>query len=303
MGSLGRLWNRWVAWCARDEDARPLAAVRILVPLCVVVDLMQTWWLDLVDVLFASYKHGGIAGYQGGEFVLGAYWGAAGGPLAWWLTLVSMALVSAGVAVRPALVVGIFAYAQLGHSSPDADRGIDTIIRTVLLLLLFSNAHRRWSLGNLIWTNQAADRIRAWPADLIKLLLMLIYFSAGFGKVLRTVNWTAWSGQPVLYNIMVDPMAAKLDPVFWESYWPLFRVGGWVTIAFELTPFLIFTRFCPYWAIPAALMHIGIASTMYLGMFSYAMLSMYPLLFAVWWLPWIDRFKDSRAPPAGVGSA
>ena len=81
---------------------------------------------------------------------------------------------------------------------------------------------------------------------------------------------------------MVDPLAAHMDPhrmLAWE--WPL-RIMGWGTIAFELSVPLIWTRWAPYWALIGVTMHLGIFYTMDLGMFSWGMLSLYPLVFARW---------------------
>ena len=41
---------------------------------------------------------------------------------------------STGVAARPALLIGVLAYAQAGHLYAPGDRGIDRILRTVLLI-------------------------------------------------------------------------------------------------------------------------------------------------------------------------
>ena len=48
-----------------------------------------------------------------------------------------------------------------------------------------------------------------------------------------------------------------------------------------------------------ALMHLGIALTMTLGMFSWGMLALYPILLApFFWTPWTAKQKKGLAPKA-----
>ena len=161
----------------------------------------------------------------------------------------------------------------------------------IFLILLFSGAHRRFALG----AKRVATRINAWPEDLIKWILVMMYTSAGVSKLMQQPRWLSTEGVPVLYRIMTDPMAAWLDPVIAQPFYPLFRVGGWATIALECVAVLLMTRLGRYWAILGAGMHLGIATFMNLGMFSWAMLALYPVLFA----PWLCRALDARAASRG----
>jgi hypothetical protein len=87
-------------------------------------------------------------------------------------------------------------------------------------------------------------------------------------------------------------MAGTLDPVRWLAFRPAFQVMSWATVALELSSLILFTRFAPWWGIVGALMHIGIFSMMELGMFSWGMLALYPIVFA----PWIVRRMRSASP-------
>jgi hypothetical protein len=207
------------------------------------------------------------------------WFGASAGAIALVVTLVSMALVSLGVWMKPAILVGVLAYAQLGHLYPPGDRAIDRLLRTALLILLFSDAHKRFSVRRV-----AAPFISAWPADLIRFFLMLVYLSAGLAKLIQQPGWLSVVATPPLLRILTDPMASNLDPVFWATYPELFRIAGFVTIAIELSSPLLLTRYGHIWAIGGLLMHLGIVSTMSLGMFGWGMLAFYPLLLSPFFL-------------------
>lgn len=285
------LWRRWVARCEREEDARPLALVRIFVAAALIGDLLQVARLRLVDDLFRPAAAGGIGADPEPDFLLDDLLGAAwAGPVAWATSLVALLFVGLGVRVRAAIVIGALAHAQLGHAFPPGDRAIDRLLRTALLLLLLSEAHRRFSLTD----GPTVERIAAWPADLLRWILVLVYLSSGVAKLMAEPAWLAARGTPVLYRLMTDPLGSWLDPVAAEPYAPVFRFLGWCTILVECSSPLILTRWAPYWALFAAPIHLGIAATMKLGMFSWGMLALYPVLLAPWIVTVMDRRKGSR---------
>lgn len=283
---MSRLWAWWVARTSRLEDTRPLAALRIGCAVAILLDLLQTARLGLVDVLFRPFSAGGLSAVTDTAYVLDAVLPPdLAGRLAWLVSVICFALVALGVGTRPAILLGVLAYAQLGHLYPPGDRAIDRLLRSVMLVLLFSDAHRRWTLGTRppVWST------RGWTSDLIRTLLVVMYLSAGVSKLMTQPRWLAWSGTPVLYRVMTDPLSAHLDPVSTQGWYWLFYALGWGTIAMELSAPLIYTRWAPYWALCGIGMHLGIAVTMELGMFSWGMLALYPLLLAPWWVGWLDR--------------
>ncbi|MCB9744335.1 MAG: HTTM domain-containing protein [Alphaproteobacteria bacterium] len=293
------LWSRWVAYTGREIDSLPLALVRILVPLCILGDLLRVAQLGLVKLLFTPASEGGLSRIQDDAWVLDEWVGpATAGPLSYGVTLVCMALISLGVAVRPAIVVGVLAYAQLGHAYPPGDRAIDRILRMTLLILLFSDAHRRLSVSVAMGWTTVKEKIAAWPADLIRYVGALVYTAAGIAKLMQQPRWLAIDGRPVLYRIVTDPLAAHMDPTFWVDYPWIFRVGSIGTIVLELSGVLLLTRFGPWWAIPGAFMHLGIFLSMELGMFSIGMLALYPVFLTPWVLKAAERARAARGRSA-----
>ncbi|MEL6349766.1 MAG: HTTM domain-containing protein [Myxococcota bacterium] len=287
-----RLWRWWVARCSAMTDPLPLALTRVLVCATIVLDLLRGWALGLSPWLWRTFDDGGLSTFQGERAFIDDLDPAHGGLVTMWIVIGALTSAALGVATRPMMGVGLVAYAQLGHLYPPGDRAIDRLLRTVLLILLFSGAHQRLSLVR--WWKQAAPiaQIRRWPVDLIVFILVLVYTSAGLHKVFSTLGWIGPIGLPPVYRIVTDPMVGYLQPDRWAWAMPLFRLGGMFTILIECSAFLLWTRWKPYWALGGAALHLGIAMTMVLGMFSWGMLALYPLLFA----PWIvDRFGRNTA--------
>lgn len=284
---IRRTWERWVAWCGRDEDARPQALARIFGCSVLIYDLLRVWVDGLLPVLWVPASAGGLSSSPNRLYLdwgFGALFGPeAGGVVAFFATLTFLMLALVGVATRPALVLAVVCYAQLAHLYDTGDRAIDRMLRTVFLILAMGQGHRRFALGGV-----RADRIPAWPADLIRYILVLMYLGAGFGKWVEQPAWMGWSGVPVLYRIMADPMAAHMDPHAGMEWYGVLRFFGWGTIVLEVTAPLLLTRWAPYWAILGVAMHVGIAMFIDIGMFSYGMLGLYPLLLVRWFEapPW-----------------
>lgn len=291
MKTLAALWSGWVAAAGREADPLPLALVRIFAPMCIVLDLLEAARLGMVTSYWRTASAGGLSRFSGKNAFIDDLSPLWGGPVTWLIGVTAMILVSAGVAVRPALVIGLVAYSQLGHLYPPGDRAIDRLLRTVLLILLFSSAHRRLSLWQYLRKIPAAVTIPAWPSALIRYVLVLMYLGAGLHKLGTTRGWIDPTLPNPIYRILTDPLAGKLDPVVFEGWWVPAYALSVGTILIELTAFLVLTRFAPYWAVCGAIMHLGIAMMMHLGMFSWGMLSLYPLLFA----PWIVRRWGAEA--------
>jgi hypothetical protein len=279
------IWRHWVERCDREMDPRPLAALRILIPLCVLLDLSRVAKLGLTDHLFRTYAEGGISRIQHHQLFITDWFGSSAGPAAMVITMVCMALISAGVWVRPAILVGVTAYAQMGHLFPPGDRAVDRLLRTALLILLFSGAHKCWTLRG----GTRPIRIPGWPADKYRMTSTNLMRSAGLAKIIQQPGWFNPATDPPLLRILIDPLSGHLDPATWAQ-WPwLFRLGSWATIIIEVSAPLLLTRYARYWAVLGVSMHLLIALTMDLGMFSWGCLAFYPLLLEPWFTRFIDR--------------
>ncbi len=296
-------WRWWVDRAVRPVDTRPYALMRIALALVVLVDHLRFWHLGLADRAYRLFEDGGLAGFHRDQ-----YWFLDSGPeagiVAFWVFLASMACVALGVFTRPAMLVGVLAYAQLGHLFPTGDRGVDRLVRTLFLLLICTNAHRCYSLGNLLRRRPRLATTPGWVQDLVHLLLALVYMAAGFAKV-GSSGWFGLDGTPMLYRILADPLAGRLDPRadHWRPLFPLFRAAGWVTVVWEVCAPVFLTRVARWWGLVGICLHVGIALTMKLGMFSYGMLSIYFVVMAPFLLPALDRLERRLGTLEGPAAA
>lgn len=272
-----KAWRRWVQWSGREEDARGQAWSRTLVCVVAVLSAANVTRLGLVDTVYRKAEDGGIAVQVADTYVLDEWLGPEGGAAAWGAMLVAFLLALTGRGSRWFILLGVLAWAQCGHLWSPADRAIDRILRFVLFVLVLGAVPRP--------TLRPGARVPAWPADLVRWLLVIVYLSAGIGKVGNNVGWLLPTEWPSLYRCVADPLDGRLDPVAAAGWMPLWLWGGRATILLELSSPLILTRWAPWWALFGAGMHLGIAGMMDLGWFPWGMLALYPLLFQRWLEP------------------
>lgn len=297
-----RRWNAWVALWDHRERPTVLALVRILVGLALLSDLVWIGVYDIAPQIVGPREAGGLGR-------------AAQADGAWlWRFLpptpdAARAVYAAWVAATVGLTVGALtpwsaaAAALLSANTavlvPDADRGIDLLLRNALWILALSPCGRvasvdaRWRTGS--WWGDGSDA-PAWPRHLLITQLVVMYAAAGVAKV--GARWTPLAGSSALWVILQDPAVSRLapDPPAW-LWWPS-RVGTFVTLLWEWSaPLLIAVylarhlgpragafgrwvrRWRPEWAWAGVgvLFHLGIAVGLDLGVFPWAMLALYPV--------------------------
>jgi len=287
----------WISLWDRREDPTVLAMIRIGISLVVLADYAEMARLGLVELMFAPHDAGGLVNvttrtplpelYRWFPATADTAWGA------WALVVASMALF--GLGVVPWLTGAIFVLVSAQHALlvPLADRGIDTLIRNAVLILVFSKCDGRWSP-----TGRRRTEVPAWPRHLLIVQLAVMYFAAGIQKTALT--WGPLGDFGALYLILQDPSIARFRFGWLASVYPLTQIATATTLAFEwgavLLPLAYWFRdtrerpgrwrallnrvdFRATWATVGVFLHIGIAVTMQLGIFPWAMLALYPALF------------------------
>jgi hypothetical protein len=250
-----------------------------------VADMSWTAWCGLVPWLYVP-EPAGLARPVGAWLWAPPDAGPALFATAW-LAYVAITL---GFFVRPAILVALLVHAQLGALMPIAEQGVDHIVRTAMLMMLFAPCDRRWAIG----PSRRQDTIAAGHTDLLRWLIVLVYLGSGVAKPLS--DWGAWmslQGLPATLKIMADPLSGAIDPELAWSARPLFKVLDVATLIFELGAPLLLTRWARGWAALGVIMHLGLFATMHLGQFPWAMLAFYPLWYGAPALRWLD----TRAPP------
>lgn len=304
-----KLWSGWVALWSKREVPTMLALVRILVGVVLLWDFVEIGLHGLPDVLWTPQEFGGLPSNVLQRKVPPEVftWLEPGPELAWglWgLIVLCLVLLILGVATPVVGAVLVLAYAQTALILPLGDRGIDLMLRNILMLLIFSRSGATLSLQAKVLTGSWLGDGKAhpaWPRHLIALQLVVMYFMAGVQKTALT--WTPLGGYNALYVILHDPHIARMD---WagmgvlDALSPLLRVGTGATHIFEWgAPILVLafwfrhTRERPgrirafflrydvrlIWVCIGAGLHIGIAVAMQLGIFAWAMLALYPAWF------------------------
>lgn len=289
----------WVSLWDRREDPIILALVRIAVASVVLYDFLWIWHLGLVEALFTPQEGGGLPDVLSRNPVPELYrWFPLTPATAWmaWGTMVA-SIICFGLGFLTPLsgLVAVLTSAQLAQVLPLGDRGIDTLIRNVVLILSCSSAGRRLGIDGLIFGPRWMAP--AWPRHLLILQLTVVYFCAGIQKT--ALSWTPFGGFSALYLILQDPAIARWPFDWLRSVYPLTQLAAATTMAFEWSACFIplvywfrDTRTSPgrvraffnthrplrVWIALGVLLHLGIAMTMALGIFPFAMLALYPAL-------------------------
>lgn len=298
-------WQRWVDLWDHREHPRVLGTVRILLGLVLLYDFLYLWHLDLVEPLFAPHSEGGISNVMERQAIPWIYeWFPVTESTAWGLQIticLSALFFTLGLLTRFSGLVLLLALAQSAQIVPLGDRGIDLMVRNVLFLLLFSQCGAWGSLDAKIKTGSFwgdGSDVSAWPRHLLIVQLVVMYFTAGVQKV--GMDWMPMGGFAALFVVLQDPAVARADFSWLESIYPVTQLASATTMLFEwLAPFVLLTyhfrntpektsrlrafyrRVHPhyYWIGIGVLLHLGIAATLALGIFPYAMLALYPAFF------------------------
>ncbi len=283
---IRRAWRAWVELMDRREPATALACVRIGVALVLLSDYAQIYAYDLVEPLFASPP----VGFAATDATV-------------WCHVATVALVALalGAGTRIACVAYVFASSKLAIAIPEADRGIDLILRIVIAILALSQCHAKWSVD--AWIRKRLGRpfaalVPAWPRYLLLLQVVWIYFSGGTNKGGST--WGPQGGFLALAYTLTAPHLGRFDPAWVDTVLPLTRVATAATMAFELGAplYLLFYYYAKtadrpgrlrawcnrnhlrwIWIGLALCFSCGIAFGLRLGIFPYGMMALYPVLY------------------------
>ena len=291
----------WVGLWDRREAPTSLAVVRLLVGALVLLDLLATARHGLVLPLYAPLQAGGMGDVLARDDVQVLYrWfpaTAATARVAFWATVAAAAMFTAGLATRPAGLVLLLLLAQLSLPVPPADRGIDMLLRNAIMVLLFSRCGATWSLDARLrtgrWTGDGAPA-PSWPRYLLICQLVLLYSSAGMQKVASSWLPPQWSA---LYTAMRDPHFARGEWAWVDAVYPLTQAATAATWLWEwaapvvllaywyrdtahrpgrLRAFFLRAHVLTIYLAVGALFHLGTHLTMRLGIFPFAVLSLYP---------------------------
>lgn len=294
------MWRTWVGLWSHEERPTVLAIVRILLSLVVLSDFLTLDHLGLTEVLFTPQEVGGFPDVADRVPVPELYRWFTPDPsvarAAWWGVVGAIGAFGLGFLTPLSGAVFVLLSAQLAQVLPLGDRGIDMMIRNVVCILCLSGCGRVWGVDARLFGR--LDRAPAWPRHLLVLQIAAMYFLAGIQKT--ALSWTPLGGYSALFLVLQDPSIARHDFGWLREVYPLTQLASFATVCFEYTACLVplvywfrVTRTRPgrlrawfnthrplrAWLVVGVLLHLGIAATMALGIFPWAMLALYPAFF------------------------
>lgn len=316
-------WRSWVALWSRRETAESLALVRILLPAVVLWDLYQVHRLALVDVLWATVEEGGLGPASRAEPLIWFYerYGSTLSSTHWLygLTIASALTLMLGLFSRTSAPAFLLFYAQLEALSPDADRGIDTLLRDVSCILVFARAGATMSLDALLRRQRLLTDtlVPAWPRYLIIAQLIILYFFAGLAK--DAASWSLHGGYVALFYVLHEPHHVRfvIPHEALVLAYPLTQLGTLTTVIWErcaiLLPLLIWLRntrerdtrwqrwanklhLLELWVGMGIFFHLMLALLLALGIFPWGCLALYPALAKPeTWRRWASKLRPRLA--------
>lgn len=299
----------WVGLWDKREAPLSLALVRVLLSVVVMYDLLMVGYHGLPVFLWGPVEVGGVHDVMGRAPAVIPWVFKLFGPTettVWGLyftVLGSLFAFGTGFFTRFSGLIFLVTYAQTAIINDQADRGIDRMIRIVILILLFSRSgdalsiDAKWRTGRWMGDGRLMP---SWPRYVIILQIVVMYWCAGVEKF--AVTWFPWGGYSALYIILQDPIFAVMDFSFLGSPWmyPLTQLSTAISHLWEWTfPVILLayyfrdTRERPgrlrhfflkwdirlWYVCVGAVFHVLLAGSLHLGIFPAAMLALYPVFF------------------------
>lgn len=298
--------KRIVAFFDEREAPTALVLIRLFLASCLLTDLFWVGIYDLPVWLWAPIPDGGTSPAldYNPPLVYQVFGNDASTAVLIYIGLVLSAFsFGVGFLTRTSALFFALLYAQSAMANDYSDRGIDRMIRIVMLILAFSGCGRAWSIDAKRkfgkWRGDGSE-VLAWPRYLILAQLVLMYCAAGFSK--GGTLWFPWGGYAALYVILQDPIYAIFDFAWlahpfwyfltqlgtagthiWEMAAPIVLLaayyrrtadkGGRVRTLFNRLP--VRTTY----VLVGVAFHLLLAGTVRIGVFPWAMMSFYPAFY------------------------
>ncbi|HEY4059661.1 MAG TPA: HTTM domain-containing protein [Kofleriaceae bacterium] len=318
---MKRWWKTWVALWDRREPVSAMVIVRILVGICLVWDVGNSYHGGLhggiIDAVFSTSA--GYARHVDGWWSWANLLGTDPGPLLVHVSMVLSLCILFGIATPVALVGYALVGAQLADIAPYTDHGVFPLLRVACVILAFGRAGNQWSVDALVAARigkPLATVVPAWPRYLLMAQLVWVYASGGQNK--SSSVWGPLGGFRAIENIVTDPSVARFGPGWVAPFTIIARMATAATIMFEVCApvYLIAYYFAAtpdgtnwsrtrrvfavlrirwIWISLGFCFHVGIAVTLHLAIFPWGMLALYPVLLRPEEIAKVVNWRASRA--------
>jgi hypothetical protein len=302
---LARTWQRYSGFWNEREGPESLALLRITVAIALIANLLEQFGEGMVLTLYALPEDGGAFEFRGPGVTLSLFHflrPTAGVVIVLVVgQLLAALLLLLGLFTRAAAIACYVLEVTLCDRMSIWVFGGDNVLRIFLFLMCLAPAGEAWGL-DARWRG-ARQSVPCWPRRLFIFQLTVVYVATGIMKMGST--WTflgEWSAGYLSLNL---PGIAR-----WPGDWaagavayPLTQLGTALTRWWELTFFVVplnlwlrrraaqgkklgplrhlLARFDlrAGYLLLGVMFHVGLAVVLDLGVFSLAMLSLYPCLF------------------------
>ncbi|SEN70362.1 Vitamin K-dependent gamma-carboxylase [bacterium A37T11] len=242
----------------------PLAVYRIAIGLMLFLSIVRFWAKGWISQLYIVPHY--FFPFYGFEFVkpLGIY---TYGIFA--LCAIAALLVAIGLFYRVASVVLFLSFTYIELMDKSTYLNHYYFMSLVLFMLLFLPAHRYFSVD--AWRNKKllADQVPRWNLDMLKLLLVILYFYAGLAKINSD-----WLGHALPLKIWL-PARNDLPLIGWLfNYQATAFVFSWFGCIYDLSiGFLLWNKRTRPFAYLAVIVFHGMTAVLFpIGMFPYVMM-------------------------------
>jgi hypothetical protein len=299
------IWSRYVDFWNEREGPESLALLRITFAAALLLNLLEQVFAGMVLELYATPEQGGVFPFAppGRNTPLSLFNLLTPSPaVVWGLILtqfVAAILLMLGLYSRLAAVACFVIQVTLTERMTIWAFGGDNVFRVFLYLMVLTPGGAAWSL-DARWRGKGRPDVPCWPRRLFVFQLAVVYVCTGAMKIGST--WSFMGDWSALYLALNLPGIARW-PGDWAAWvYPLTQVGTFVSKWWEVTFFLVplsmrqrrrkeegkklgpVRRLLARWdlrkpyIVLGILFHVSLTVLMDLGMFSVAMLSLYPCL-------------------------
>jgi hypothetical protein len=266
------IWERF--WFAENATST-FALLRIGVGI-----VALGWALALGHDLFTFFGANGIIGRQPATEGWGIlrYLHSDGAVIGLYVALIAAAVCTIlGLGTRLATIILFVAIISFERRNPYVFNSGDAVLRNLSFFLVLAPSGAALSIDRIIGArrNRPQFPVRSvWPLRLVQIQLSAIYFFAVWAKV-RGVTWN--DGTAVSYALRLDDLARFPLPDFIATSPLVAGLATYGTLAVELSiAILVWNRRArPYVLAAGVLLHLFIDYRIYVGFFSYAILTMY----------------------------
>ncbi len=154
------------------------------------------------------------------------------------------------------------------------------LISLLSFIMIFVDAHRRFSIDAVLFPKIKSDVIPAWMIWILRLQLGIVYFYGGVAKI--NSDWL--QGYPLRYWLANKTDFPIVGSLFTEEWMVMFFAYGGLLLDLFITPFLIWRKSRPFAFAAITLFHLMNSELFIIGIFPWFMMFATTIFFEPDWV-------------------